>query len=59
MTFLDYKLFILIGLSIVIYFLYKEITSLKNKFKYLNNKFTMLNPDIQLLKSKKNYYVFF
>ena len=38
MTFLDYKLILLIGLAIVIYFLYYEIKLIKNKFRNIEEK---------------------
>ena len=52
-TFLDYKLILLIGLAIVIYFLYYEIKIIKNKLKNVEDK---LNNKIY--KTKDNFKSF-
>lgn len=38
MKLFDYKFIVLIGLTLTVYFLYKELNSIKNRVKYIENK---------------------
>lgn len=58
MKLFDYKFLILLGLTLVVYFIYREVLELKNKIKDLenknNNSITDKNQDKKVLENKKS-----
>jgi hypothetical protein len=55
---LDYKFILLLGLAIVIYFLYREIKLLKNKNEIITSDISSINISLNILKKniKENDY---